>query len=420
MKKNININLFDTLYNIDEDAYQLLESYLDNLKQYFSRRDGGEEIADDIEHRIAELLWEKKEQGVECIDIQTIKTILKQIGNPEEISGSDESASSSADERRDENPKDTSSEPTTSPSVKKLYRDTRNKKLGGVLSGVAHYFGSFDPLAWRLAFVVVFFLLLSFSGDLSLLYLVAYIVAWMLIPEARTADERLAMMGKPVNAETIKEETIADQENAQSGSSSQQNAATGCANGCLDVLVTLFKLLAFALLAILGIILFFVLIGVFVASDFFPSSDFLAALTSGWNILRVACICVIIFIPVYALARRLFARTQQSRNVKIMLLVAWIAALAGFWLSTPKVNTYYLFQSLLNDLTFNSDTINWFDPDDPHFTILKNAETSYDGIGPNGERVRVHLRRFHDNLGNEVVQVDTIPYVDGQLDTGEE
>ena len=53
MKKNITINLFGSLYAIDEDAVALLEQYLDNMKRYFSRRDGGDEIADDIEHRVA-------------------------------------------------------------------------------------------------------------------------------------------------------------------------------------------------------------------------------------------------------------------------------------------------------------------------------------------------------------------------------
>ena len=76
MKKNITINLFGTLYNIDEDAYQLLDNYLQSMKRYFSTKDGGEEIADDIEHRVAELLWEKKEQGTDAISIEIIKEII--------------------------------------------------------------------------------------------------------------------------------------------------------------------------------------------------------------------------------------------------------------------------------------------------------------------------------------------------------
>ncbi|MDE5561116.1 MAG: hypothetical protein K2J00_04835, partial [Bacteroidaceae bacterium] len=60
MKKNITINLFGTLYNIDEDAYQLLDSYLNSMKRYFGSQDSNSEIADDIENRVAELLYEKK------------------------------------------------------------------------------------------------------------------------------------------------------------------------------------------------------------------------------------------------------------------------------------------------------------------------------------------------------------------------
>ena len=67
MKTSININLFGTLYAIDEDAHQLLRQYLDNMKSYFSKQEGGDEISDDIEHRVAELFWELKQAGNESI-----------------------------------------------------------------------------------------------------------------------------------------------------------------------------------------------------------------------------------------------------------------------------------------------------------------------------------------------------------------
>ena len=56
MKKIVTINLFGTLYTIDEDACELLKNYLDGMRGYFSSREGGEEIVDDIEHRIAEFV----------------------------------------------------------------------------------------------------------------------------------------------------------------------------------------------------------------------------------------------------------------------------------------------------------------------------------------------------------------------------
>ena len=38
MKKNITINIFGTVYSIDEDAYVLLNNYLEGMKSYFSNQ----------------------------------------------------------------------------------------------------------------------------------------------------------------------------------------------------------------------------------------------------------------------------------------------------------------------------------------------------------------------------------------------
>lgn len=94
MKKNISINLFGTLYNIDEDAYNLLENYLQSMQRYFGRQEGGAEIADDIEHRVAELLWKKKEAGMTAIDIDVVKGIIDTIGKAEDIASDGNKAES--------------------------------------------------------------------------------------------------------------------------------------------------------------------------------------------------------------------------------------------------------------------------------------------------------------------------------------
>ena len=85
MKKNITINLLGRLYAIDEDAYELLKRYTDSLRSYFSRREGGEEIADDIEARIAELFDELKASGVQAITIEHVQDIIHRVGSPEEM-----------------------------------------------------------------------------------------------------------------------------------------------------------------------------------------------------------------------------------------------------------------------------------------------------------------------------------------------
>lgn len=246
MKKNISINLFGTLYQIDEDAYSLLERYIDSMKSYFSRQEGGEEIADDIEHRVAELLWQQKQGGAEAVNIDDIKNIIKTIGNPadfEEEAGAEgaEYAQEVKDENNGEenntygsNYKKESSQYSSSMfdqfkqrvAGRRLYRDPYNKVLGGVCSGLSTYFNYGDPVLWRLAFVLLCFLLpfigSIFSGITGFFGLtihiisfpsifmvpILYLVFLIVVPEARTPEDRLRMQGKEVNPENLQEEVL--------------------------------------------------------------------------------------------------------------------------------------------------------------------------------------------------------------------
>lgn len=92
MKKNITINLFGSLYAIDEDAYELLRNYLDNMRSYFSNKEDGNEIATDIESRVGELLSELKAGGVEAISIEHIENIIGRIGNPDQLEPENEAS----------------------------------------------------------------------------------------------------------------------------------------------------------------------------------------------------------------------------------------------------------------------------------------------------------------------------------------
>ena len=90
MKKNITINLCGRLFQIDEDAYELLQQYIESLRQSFGHEEGCEEIVNDIEARIAELFAELKQQGIEAITIEHVKDIITRIGKPEELKGEEE------------------------------------------------------------------------------------------------------------------------------------------------------------------------------------------------------------------------------------------------------------------------------------------------------------------------------------------
>ena len=268
MKKNININLFGTLYAIDEDACTLLENYLDNMRSYFAKRDGGDEIFDDIEHRVAEHLWSLKENGMTAIDIDTVKQIISSIGNPDEMeSGVEEVADSKTEETsdaeadsedKDQNEdndqnegnghdqsesnsnasNDTDSNTTAEETVggkwidrvlhhvstHRFYRDGKDKIGGGVISGLCHYCGGGDIVVWRVG--TVLFIMAAFALNQTLRYfflrplfgllftipIIIYIALWLVAPVARTTEERLCMTGKEVTPESISKAIIAEAE----------------------------------------------------------------------------------------------------------------------------------------------------------------------------------------------------------------
>ena len=76
MKKNIQINLCGRLYQIDEDAYQLLSHYTETLRNYFMKQEGGSEIADDIEQELQSNL----EREISTVDIgEMVMSRLKDV-----------------------------------------------------------------------------------------------------------------------------------------------------------------------------------------------------------------------------------------------------------------------------------------------------------------------------------------------------
>ena len=53
MKKTLSINIGSKVFNIDNDAYELLKKYLDSIKSYFEKIKTEEDILVDIETRIS-------------------------------------------------------------------------------------------------------------------------------------------------------------------------------------------------------------------------------------------------------------------------------------------------------------------------------------------------------------------------------
>jgi phage shock protein C len=188
MKKIININLASRLIPIEESAYEILRQYLDSLKRYFAKEEGGDEIVSDIESRIAEIFQDKLKKGAHCITDEDIAAVKASMGTPEQF---------------DDEPKaqsHTSSDPAGAASQgrprKRLYRDGDNKILGGVCSGLGAYF-NIDPVIFRIVFA-----LLAIGGFGT--GILVYFILWVATPEANTVSEKLEMRGERVDLNNIK------------------------------------------------------------------------------------------------------------------------------------------------------------------------------------------------------------------------
>ncbi|WP_405567495.1 PspC domain-containing protein [Polaribacter sp. Asnod6-C07] len=184
MNKTININLGGFFFHIDEIAYQKLRRYLESISRSLSDDPQGKnEIIADIEARISELLSEKITDARQVVNEGDIDDIIKIMGQPEDYADAEQEYSDSSYSYR-----------RNSASGKKLFRDGDDKFLGGVASGVAHYF-NIDTIWIRLGLLALFF-----GAGFGVLL---YIILWILLPEAKTTSEKLQMEGEPVNIDNI-------------------------------------------------------------------------------------------------------------------------------------------------------------------------------------------------------------------------
>jgi phage shock protein PspC (stress-responsive transcriptional regulator) len=181
MKITVSINLGGYSFNIDEDAYTELKSYLKNLELHFAGEDSSSEIISDIETRMAEIFRTKITSYKQVINIDDVRQVISVLGTPEDIS--DTEGPSTRDK-------------FSSPGYHRMYRDTDHRIIGGVCSGMGSYW-DIDPLIIRIIFVA----LVLAGGIGALVYLILYIV----LPEAKTTAQKIEMKGNPVNIHNIKD-----------------------------------------------------------------------------------------------------------------------------------------------------------------------------------------------------------------------
>jgi phage shock protein PspC (stress-responsive transcriptional regulator) len=181
MNKTVTVNIGGIVFHIDENAYEMFRKYLDSIRSHFTSSEGRDEIMQDIESRVAEMFQERIKDSKQVITIEDVEEVTTIMGKPEQFT--------------DEESRSSETTVPAQPGLKRrLFRDPDDKLLGGVCSGVSAYF-DLDPVWIRLAFAIAFF---AWGTGFIL-----YILLWIIIPEAKTAADKLQMKGEPVNVSNI-------------------------------------------------------------------------------------------------------------------------------------------------------------------------------------------------------------------------
>jgi len=181
MKRTLTINLNNTVYHIDDDAYELLKKYLHDVESRLSP-DERKEVMIDVEIRISELFNVRLIRGKSVINKIDVEEIIKVLGKPNEFDEEGSTGSSTSFDKKN----------------RKFYRDVDNSILGGVASGLAALIG------WDVVIVRLIFVLILFFGWGTIIPI--YLVLWIIVPPAKTISQKLEMHGENVTTERIKEE----------------------------------------------------------------------------------------------------------------------------------------------------------------------------------------------------------------------
>lgn len=357
MKKTFNINLSQCAFIIDDDAFELLKNYLDTIKHSLDAAGEDSEIAEDIEGRIAEHFLNDTDNGKRIVTFKLVESVIERLGRPEEFIEV---------EAKEEAPDDATiinEEATTPPPFrteiqsektrKRLYRDPRDKILGGVCNGIATYL-NIDVIWVRLAFVASFFLSASVSFFI-------YFILWAIVPEAKTPIQFMELEGESPTLSNIAKSVTGSFKNNESAKGAGTvvderkeypflHTIMKIVGWCVKVIMIIFSIIAvpvlFALtVALIGCI--FALLAYGIAGISLIPLDLIGIgidLPYSPAILLVAAIAVLtaIGIPFFIILMIMFnsykGRPIIGKATGITLSIIWILSLAATWLFSLMID----------------------------------------------------------------------------------
>ncbi|MCG6188255.1 PspC domain-containing protein [Maribellus maritimus] len=406
MRKTFTINISGTIFHIEEDAYEVLQKYLINLKNHFGNTEEGKEILSDIEARIAEIFTEKSENDRNVVTLAWVEEVVETMGTPEDF----------AEEEGEE-------EPVSEESKRKrrLYRDPDHRVLGGVCGGLGAYF-NMDFVVLRIIFAILFFA--TFPAAM-----IAYIILWIAVPKAITTAQRLEMRGQEATVKNI-EKSIKEEVKEVKESYKKFKESDGYSKGkksvagAGDVLFNVFKVILKIFVIIIGVILilsaFFGILGLI--SSLIIGQSFVEGWPLVWgpeihmpNFLNhfvepgtvtfgMIAIGFLVGIPMLAMlyigTKLVFRYKSNNTAIGLTMVGLWLVALVSLIIvSASQVGNYKSRSSISNSEILSCDSCStlYLQLDEDKFDDYVEMDWEIDNfkvVVMNGEEVMLGLPTF--------------------------
>jgi len=339
MKKTLIINIGNSIIHIEEDAYEILTTYLNEIKQHFAKNADDFEIVTDIENRIAEMFSEILQAGQkQVIELADVQSVIAQMGRVQDFQTEDE----------EEAPK--ASAYTQFAGNKKLYRDTDEGVIAGVCAGLGHYLNIEARWIRLIAFLSIF---LGGSGIL------AYFILWFAMPRAVSRSEKMSMKGEATNLygyqRSFDEELAAFKENMKSANAHLGPIVKRSGNFITEMIEVLgrflngtgkviMKIIAGSFIICgFGMMIFLVCVAVFIGSwdtDVYNSFPF-SVINEVYRDGVVLAAFATLFIPVLALVlfaiRIVFNKKAINKTLSFALLIIWLLGVSASVYYTTKI-----------------------------------------------------------------------------------
>lgn len=328
MEKTLKINISGAIFQIEEEAFELLRDYLKEINKHLKNAAGGNEMIEDIEARIAELFQSSPSWKTGVLSKEDVEDVISTMGKPEEI------AEESGAEFKDES-KSTS---------KRLYRDTDGAIIGGVCNGLGAYL-RIDPVWIRILFVL--FTVFYLSG------LLVYVILWIALPRASTIFQKRELYGGEIPdrdlGRKIKKEVNIAAGNVKTTASEGAQKVGGVFNEIFRAFGKFFIILFRIIIAIIGvafivggfstlisyiIIAFFqspIIMGSFFDTGLFNINDFLTTLAgpalAPWLIILSSLVIILPLIGIiYWGIRMVFQFRAKDLVLNISMFIIWIVS----------------------------------------------------------------------------------------------